>query len=154
MPEPNAVAVPGGGVGVTQGLLDRVQTETGLAMVLAHELGHHQHRHALKRIGRGLIFTIALGLILGGDVASVAQIGLDVAETSYSRGQETESDEFGLRRLFQTYGTTEGCLEFFEMMQKEFETDSQRWMAFFSTHPLTSERIAHLRELAGELEKR
>ena len=45
---PNAFAAPGGGVIVTQGLLDTVTNETALAFVLSHELGHHQHRHTLK----------------------------------------------------------------------------------------------------------
>ena len=39
---PNAFAVPGGGVIVTQGLLDSVKSETALAFVLGHELAHHQ----------------------------------------------------------------------------------------------------------------
>jgi Zn-dependent protease with chaperone function len=48
---PNAFALPGGGVGVTRGLLLEVTTEIGLAMVLAHELGHHHHRHTVRRLG-------------------------------------------------------------------------------------------------------
>ncbi len=39
---PNAFAVPGGHIIVTQGLLDLVKSDMGLAMVLAYELGHHQ----------------------------------------------------------------------------------------------------------------
>ena len=56
---PNAVAVPGGGIGLTPELLASVRSETGLAFVIAHELGHHQHRHILRGLGRRLILGLA-----------------------------------------------------------------------------------------------
>ena len=68
--DPNAFAYLGGGVGVTRGLLDKVDSETGLATVLGHELGHHQHRHPLRQAVRSLVFQVARGILFGldGDV--------------------------------------------------------------------------------------
>lgn len=97
MEEPNAFAIPGGGVGVTSGLLEKVTTEPGRAMVLAHEFGHHEHRHTLRRLGRALVFQTAMALLFGQTANPFAEVSVAMAELSYSRDQEREADEFGLR---------------------------------------------------------
>jgi len=52
-PTPNALAMPGGGIGVTQGLLDKLtHEEIARAFVLGHELGHFKHRDHLRGMGR------------------------------------------------------------------------------------------------------
>lgn len=148
---PNAMAVPGGGVGVTRGLLERVDGEMGLAMVLAHELGHHQHRHALRRLGRTLLVRGAMALLFGDGGVAVVESSVNLVESSYSRDQEREADAFGLRLVQEAYGHTEGCLEFFQMIEKEFETDFSRWGSLFASHPLTRERIEDLKGLQRAL---
>lgn len=153
MPQPNAVALPGGSVGVTSALLEAVPGEIGLAMVLGHELGHHQKRHSLKRLGRGLIYTFVMVLLFGENQSTVVTTSFHAAESSYSRSQEREADEFGLRLVYQSYGHTQGALEFFETIQQKFESGSSRWSSFFASHPLTPDRIAYLRELQGRLPK-
>ena len=145
--EPNAFAVPGGAVGVTQGLLDDIESEVGLALVLGHELGHHQARHPLKRVGRMLVFSVARALLFGAHDTLLVDRSLAIADSSYSRGQERQADAFGLRLVHDVYGHTEGSLEFFERIQSEHGTEEMRWAAFVRSHPLTSNRIADLRTL-------
>src|SRR5690606_35172182 len=60
--ELNALALPGGAIVVTRGLLDQVD-DAELAFVLAHELAHLEHRDNLRAIGRGLVLTVALSLV-------------------------------------------------------------------------------------------
>lgn len=152
--EPNAFAVPGGAVGVTQGLLDDIESEAGLAMVLGHELGHHQARHPLKRIGRMLVFNVARALLFGAHDTSLVDRSLAIADLSYSRRQERQADAFGLRLVHDVYGHTEGSLEFFERIRSEHGTEEARWAVFVRSHPLTSDRIADLRTLQVALEGR
>lgn len=149
--QPNAVAIPGGAVGITAELLERVESEIGLATVLAHELGHHQGRHNLKQLGRTLLLRSALALLFKGGGGSMAGISLTLAESSHSRHQETEADEFALRMVRDHFGHTEGSLEFFELIHEEYESDGGKWGAFLSTHPLTQDRIDHLRQMEREL---
>lgn len=152
---PNAVAVPGGHVQVSPALLKAINAETGLAMVLAHELGHHQGRHSLKRLGRGLMYGMAMALLFGDAGSSPLGLSLVAAESSYSRKQEREADEFGLKLVYETYGHTREALEFFETIHREYKSDTSRWSSFFASHPYTPDRIAHLRELQKSLpEKR
>ncbi len=152
MDAPNAFAVPGGGVGVTTGLLERVDSEIGLAAVLGHELGHHQSRHCLERLGRMLLIRAAVALLFG-DGGGAIESTVELAERKYSRDQEREADDFGLRLVHATYGHTDGSLQFFEMVQREFERGSATWTALGATHPPTAERIAALRALQRELEE-
>jgi len=151
IPQPNAFAMPGGLVGVTSGLLDEVTSETGMAMVLAHELGHHQGRHCLKRLGRTILFQVAIAVIFGESGGSGAQAALSIAESGYSRRQEKEADEFGLKLAHKTLGLSDGCLEFFEKIHAKYESDTARWSAFFASHPYTLDRIEYLRALQRQL---
>ena len=147
MSEPNAFAVPGGAVGVTQGLLDGVESEAGLALVLGHELGHHQARHPLKRVGRMLVFGVARALLFGAHDMTLVDQSLGIADSSYSRRQERQADAFGLRLVYDVYGRIDESLEFFERIRAERRAEEVRWAAFVRSHPLTSDRIADLRAL-------
>jgi predicted Zn-dependent protease len=148
---PNAVAVPGGGVGVTPALLQVVHSEIGLATVLAHELGHQHYRHGLKRAGRTLLWTVLLNLVMGKADTTSMHVALQLTAASYSRSQEQAADVFALTLVHQVYGETQGALEFFEIMQREYEQQNPRWMHFFSSHPPTAERIAYLQRLQQQL---
>ena len=151
--EPNAFAVPGGAVGVTQGLLDDIESEAGLALVLGHELGHHQARHTLKRSGRVLVFSVARALLFGAHDTFLIDRTVAIADSSYSRRQERQADAFGLRLVYDVYGHTEESLEFFERVQAEHGTEEVRWTAFVRSHPVTSARIAYLRTLQMALDE-
>ncbi len=152
-PQPNALALPGGSVGLTSGLLDSVESELGLAAVLGHELGHHQGRHSLKRLGRALIYRVTIGILFGARGPSLVDRSLELAESSYSRRQEFEADEFGLKLVHRAYGNTEGSLEFFELVLRDHEKNSSDWGTFLDSHPLTSERIANLKRLQATLDR-
>ena len=151
LPVLNAIAFPGGYVGITPLLLEEVTGETGLAMILGHELGHHQKRHCLKRMGRQLLYLTATTFLFGQGQDFIVTNSLRLAELRYSRGQEREADEFGLKLVYDTYGHTEGCLEFFELVLKDYESGSKRWGELFATHPFTPERISRLRRLQNAL---
>ena len=144
-PLPNAAIVPGGTVLVTQGLLDTVETENELAFVLAHELGHFQGRHALKRLGRSLVVvTIASTLGLGNNSGSATDLfGLssNLTELRYGRGQERDADEYAMGLMVERYGHGASSLDFFRKVQ-EIEADMPlgQGLEIFSTHPLTPKR--------------
>lgn len=148
--QPNAIAVPGGGVGITQSMLDYVKSDIGLAMVLAHELGHHQYRHGLRRFGRAVIWQTLLSLGSGGEVSGL-EVALQASIAGYSRQQEREADRFGLELVHQTYGHANGALEFFERLHADAHVHQSRWAGLMSSHPLSSQRLADLRRLQKSL---
>lgn len=95
----NAFALPGGIMVVTDGLVELAKHHTEIVAVLAHELGHVQHRHAFRQSIQstlsGLLFAA-----LTGDVSSMAS-GLPAAlmQMRYSRLHELEADRFALKAL-------------------------------------------------------
>lgn len=146
-PQPNAFAVPGGSVVVTTALLKSVESERSLAFVLGHELGHHQHRHALKRMGRSLIYRAALALTVGDSGAGYAlDSSVKAGEASFSRGQERESDVFGMELVFKAYGRVDGTLQFFEQLLT-WEGGKGTRLDPFASHPLTADRLKELKKL-------
>ncbi len=74
--EPNAAAFPGGWILVTEGLLSDVRTENELALVLAHELGHFRNRDHLRRLGRSVVYGLAVAAIVqsGGPALNLATL--------------------------------------------------------------------------------
>ncbi|MFK5956090.1 MAG: M48 family metallopeptidase [Planctomycetota bacterium] len=152
--EVNAFALPGGLIAVTQGLYENVHSAEGRALVLGHEIGHVQYRHGLQRIGRSILLAGALSLS-GIDTTTVLQRSQYLADLQFSRHQESESDDFGMRLVYRTYGTTAGSMEFFENLENLHLEDrgfQDRFGSFLRTHPQTSDRLEDLRELAKGLE--
>lgn len=98
---PNALAMAGGQVMVTSGLLEVVESPDELAAVLAHEFGHVKSRDAMIALYRNAGLGILLELITGG--SGVAQqaimLGGQLTELSYTRSQESRADREALATL-------------------------------------------------------
>jgi hypothetical protein len=115
--ESNAVALPGGVIAVTHGLLENVESENELAFVLGHELGHFRNRDHLRGLGRGIAFSLLLVAVgVGGSNSAVALASLagQFAQRGFDRDQEIEADRFGLALLAAEYGHVSGAEAFFE----------------------------------------
>jgi len=102
-PVMNAFAVPGGYLYITRQLLGLMNDEAELASVLGHEAGHIAARHSQERQRSGLLtqlLAVGAGLVTGsGQVAQIAgQIGQGVI-LKYSRSQEYEADDLGVRYM-------------------------------------------------------
>ncbi len=142
---PNALALPGGGILVTTGLLDRVRSENELAFVLGHELGHFRHRDHLRALGRsaalGLIFA---ALATGGVPASFPATVSALTERSFDRDQEREADRFGLGLVAAEYGHVGGADGFFQGLPDAHPGVGARLSSWVATHPVSAERIEAL----------
>lgn len=143
----NAMALPGGLIVVTTGLLDQVESENELAFVLGHEIGHYRNRDHMRALGRGLVFTLVFSVMTGRDVGNVGINVADLALRSFNRKQELAADEFGLELVFTQYGHVNQAWRLFERwdngMDSLFEV-----AGYVSTHPQPEDRIAVLEEYA------
>lgn len=150
--EVNAFATLGGRVFVLQGAIDAVQSENGLAMILAHELAHLKHRDPITAFGRGgisALLLLATGMQGG---AEVANLSAGVLLMGFSREQERLADELALKTLKKHYGHVQGAEEFFMSRNKDEQGGQQqsdwleRWGGFMATHPDTGTRLSLIRE--------
>lgn len=145
----NAFATLGGHVFLYRGLIERLGSEDGLAMVMAHEIAHIKHRHPVVALGRGLTTSIALSALVGfsGSGAGERLIG-DVSmltTLSFSRGQETESDKTALQSVVDLYGHGAGAVALFELFLEAQGERSAYAPELLSTHPHTEDRMEAVR---------
>jgi len=150
---PNAFAMPGGSIAVTDGLLDMVRSKVGIATVIGHEFGHHQHRHSLKMLGRSILLAGIMIFVMGGDHGFILSSVLDLAEKSHSRNDELDADEFGLKLVYKTFKTVKGADEFFINLEKNPLTKGNKALNILSTHPYTPDRIKKLRQHMEKLDR-
>ena len=137
-------------VHVTRGLMRILSREDEIAGVLAHEIGHIKLGHYGKRVGRKVGWT-KLGILLGraGGLARAAgSVGMDLAESGFSRGQEVEADDYGTELLksagYDPYGLYRAMKAFAD---NKYITQPNG----FNSHPPTARRLRHIWEKAKEV---
>ena len=145
----NAWCMPGGKVAVYTGILPISKTDTGLAVVLGHEVSHALAGHGNERISQAMVAQYG-GAILGsttsGQMATVFQqvypIGAQVALLKYGRNQELEADEMGLYLMSMAGYDPREAQPFWQRM--ESSSTSSGTPEFLSTHPSPENRRADL----------
>ncbi len=157
----NAFCLPGGKVVVYTGLLKLVSSDDELAVVMGHEIAHATLRHGGERVSQNLIMNLSLSAadllvktkdpktkkLLLSALGVGAQVGILLP---YSRTQESEADEVGLRYLWKAGYDPQAAVTFWEKMLK---AGGSRPPEFLSTHPAPEARLARLRKLAAELKR-
>lgn len=140
---PNALALPGGTVILTDELVEQFGEDDDLiAGIIGHELAHYTQDHGLKQLYRSLSVYILIALIAG-DVGPVLEdIALEgqlLLRLSYSREHEDDADMIGVRLSHAAGYNPRGLIRFFDAF-KNFETHSE----WYSTHPLSEHRIENI----------
>ncbi len=137
----NAFALPGGPIYFYTGLLNLASSDDEIASVLGHEATHVVKRHSVKQISdaqaKGLIAQLALGNS-SRTVQTLAGIGLQLDQLSYSREAESQSDEIGFRYLTQAGYNPEAMASFFRKMGKATGSGG---IEFLQSHPVTKKRV-------------
>jgi len=149
----NAFSCPGGIIFLSSGLLGLIENEAQLASILAHEVAHVQHKHALKSIKRAR-FLQGAGKItaatMKGDQGEQFESMLgDLQTVLFDRGldrnMEFEADISGMKTAYRTGYDPSGMIEILEALQQA-QADSKHPGSWFSTHPPLSERLTRCRQ--------
>src|SRR5687768_9342800 len=145
-PVVNAFALPGGYIYVTRGIMAHLNSEAELAAVLGHEIGHVTARHTANQISKQQVaqLGLAVAMVASSDVgryAAVAQQGLGALFLKFSRDDERQADELGLRYLQRTDHDPRQMPAVFSMLERVSAADSAgalpEWLA---THPSPENR--------------
>ncbi len=153
--EINAFALPGGRIGVFEGMFRVADSPGKLAAVIGHEIGHVQSRHgqermnaeALRDLGLRVLFTaLQLGDVPQADrIAAALGAGVEFGLLrAYSRRQELEADRRGLGLMTRSGFAGQEAVALWRRMDA---MDGQGGPTFLATHPAPSQRIAALEKL-------
>jgi predicted Zn-dependent protease len=163
----NAFALPGGFIAVHSQLLIAAQTESELASVLSHEIGHVSQRHIARMLGQqkqdallplaALILAAIVGKAGGGADAAMGVMmggqGLAIQrQLNFSRDAEREADRVGFQTMRAAGYDTSGMVAFFKRLQSTTRLYGEA-PAWLSSHPLTGERIADIQARIREAPK-
>ncbi|BAO56395.1 M48 family metallopeptidase [Nonlabens marinus] len=154
----NAWAMPGGKIAFYTGILPITQTETGVAVVMGHEVAHALANHGGQRMRAGQLQALGqVGLAVGGVVSGASQETQQILNQAYglgsttlgilpfSRAHENEADKIGLiLTAIAGYNPDEGA----ELWKRMAARGGQAPPEFLSTHPSNQTRIANLERLA------
>ncbi len=144
----NAFCTPGGYIYVYTGLIKFLDSEDQLAGVMGHEIAHAALRHSTRQMTQ--VYGIAaLSSVLTGrsQPGLIEQIAQGLLSLKFSRGHETESDNYSVIYLCATNYNAAGAAGFF----KKMEGQGGNPPAFLSTHPDPGNRIANIEAKAKEL---
>jgi len=150
----NAFAVPGGFIYVNRGLIERSTSMAQVAGVVGHEIGHVTRRHSIKQMQKSQGTSIGATLLCTLTSAcnsQAAQEGINLAANAafakFSRTDEAEADEEGVRYLIKSHIDPNGIPEMFQILLKERKASPGTLDAFFASHPMEESRIADTRRL-------
>lgn len=163
----NAFALPGGFIGVHTGLIVSAESESELASVLGHEIGHVTQKHIARMYGQqGTNSMIALaslflaviaasrnpnaaqGIAMGGQALAIQN------QLSYSRDAEREADRVGFQILQAGGFDVQGMPDFFQRMQRANSIMESGVPGYVRSHPLTTDRIADMQDRVRGLPSR
>ena len=145
---PNAFALPGGTVVLTDDLVRLSEDRDLVAGVMAHEIGHVVHRHSLHQLYRALGIYAVVGFLAGETGPVLESLLLEgnlLLQLAYSREHEFEADAFAVDLAMRAGFDPSGMIRFFEHLIHEGLTDPLP--SWGSTHPPHQDRIAAMRGL-------
>lgn len=143
----NAFAAPGGYIVVFRGLLRKTRNPEQLAAVLAHEMQHVEQRHGVKGMVRNLSIWLAFTLFTGDPSGAITVMASNLGSLAYQRADESSADREGLRMLADAGVDPMAMAHMLELLNEE-TPELPRAARYFSSHPLSADRIAEVRKLA------
>jgi beta-barrel assembly-enhancing protease len=152
----NAFATLGGRVYVHTGLIEKTNSESQLASVMGHEIGHIVARHGLENVKKankyGTLAGIAVlaGAVLGGQGGAglgnlAGNLILGGKLMKHSRDAEREADYLGLYDMNQSGYNTGGMVEMFNILNQISQSQPDTLGSIMASHPPAAERANNTR---------
>ena len=157
-PVVNAFALPGGFIYITRGILAHFNSEAEMASVLGHEIGHVTARHSAQQVTKAQFAQLGLlgGAVLAPEAAQqyggMAQQAMGVLFLKFSRDDERQADDLGLRYLVRDGYDPRPMPEVFKTLERVSDAaGGQRAPSWLATHPAPENRAGRIAEQIGGL---
>ena len=142
----NAFALPSGIVVVTDALVELGKNDDEVIAVLAHEVGHLEHRHSLRMVMQDSAVALLITTVSGDPFSSstlVAALPTLLVHARYSREFENEADDYAYGFLVSHQIPTQAFSDMLVRLGNEDESSTAE--EFLSSHPGTQERVERFR---------
>jgi metalloendopeptidase OMA1, mitochondrial len=157
--EVNAFALPGGKVAFWEGIMPITHDDSGVAVVMGHEIAHALARHGAERMSQamgaqvlGQVLTAGVGAVspqFAEDFAKLYGLGATVGVIlPWGRSQESEADHIGIILMAKAGFDPAAAVSFWERMSKVQKGGKPP--EFLSTHPSDETRIAQIKKWLPE----
>lgn len=175
---PNALALPDGTIIMTDEMVKLVDGNTNvLTAVLAHELGHLQHRHSVRMLVQVTLLGTVTSVLLGDFSTVLAGGAALVGQAHYSRTAEREADAAAVRVLRAAHISPAAMVTLFDKMAERraaqkakadaaakadgadtpsaqkpgaSPTENPDWLGIaFASHPPDEERVRFFKDAAA-----
>jgi len=152
-PEVNAWCMPGGKIVVYSGILPVTMNDSGLAVVMGHEIAHAVLKHGSEQMSQQLLVQyggVALSTLLSSNPTqtqtlfnTVYGVSSTLGTLAHSRKQESEADEMGLYFMASAGYDPNTAVGFWQRMQAQGSSSTP---TFLSTHPSDADRIQDIKD--------
>ena len=154
----NAMALPGGYIYITRGMLERINSEDELAGVLGHEIAHVTARHSAQQISRAQLaqFGMVLGAVIAGPEAlqqygQLAELGIGLLFQRYSRAQETQADLLGTGYMAEARYNPVGAERMLMTLARLNKNPASGIDRYFMSHPDPAKRVRDVHQKVVEI---
>ncbi len=154
----NAFAVPGGHIYVYRGLIEKTSNMSELAGVIGHEIAHVTRRHSVKQMAKGeranvvaAGVCVAVPSVCSSGLGSTAiQVGGGALFAKFSRDDESEADEYGVKYVTRAGIDPRGMPSMFRTLLSLRKSNPGPLDSFVASHPVEESRVA---ETEAEISK-
>jgi len=159
---PNAMALPSGDIVITDTLITMAENQQEIDAVLLHEIGHVVHRHGLQQVIQSTFVTVLLASVTG-DISGSSDVLLAfpafLLQSQYARHHETDADTYAFKQMM----ALDIDPKYFASMMQRMAADEEKELdietkeeasSYFSSHPVTSERIKHALEYSKQFKQK
>ncbi|MDO4223194.1 MAG: M48 family metallopeptidase [Acinetobacter sp.] len=140
----NALALPNRTIVITDELIELAQHDYEILAVLAHEVGHLQHRHSLQLALQEAGVQIFYMIVLGDMHDFLTTSSTSIIEAHYSQNFELQADRFAVQRLHELNISRQYMID---MLSRLATDDEPATTNFMQSHPSTPERIQQIKDL-------
>ncbi len=157
----NAYTFPAGSIGITRGILLELKSESALAALIGHELGHVNARHTAQQMSKGILTSLALsGLSSAASArgegaeqlaAGLGQVAAGALLANYSRENEREADDLAMKYMVKAGYGPQGHIELMDMLRSMNKHKPSAIEMMFATHPMSDERYKDSQKMVSKL---
>ena len=129
-------------------------SDSELAGVLGHEIGHVTCRHGVKRLQNQMGYSLFLSILFENNntIRQIVTLAYNLISLGYSKEDEFQADQLSVIYAYKAGYNPEGILKFMEKLKQIQKREPSEVETFLSTHPPTSERIKRIKEEIAKLE--